>query len=427
MKGYIRVWKKREGRWLSMEEYRALYPQHQRRVLSYDEWMLAQARTRRELEWRSRNPVMERAVAAYQGIKGGSYYPSYPAGFSGAPTGSTAVLLDAENEKVAYIGAIPEAGEVSKTISRTGTVTTGGTFDNRLEGVDLTDGDPDGALIDTNSNASLVIADADDNKTFITTLTATATVTRNQLFAIVIVAPAGVSANFISYADEFLASAYVDHETSGTWAKQSGSVNCPAAGLVWSGDVCYPIDGFWPLGTTSAGGSLVNTRTVGTGTDPDELGNIVQFPWPCTVTGFWLFSDRDGDVEVLLYDNAGNAIAGMAVTLDLNVRVSANANLDKRQFDSTYDLAANTNIRVVARPTTATTIAMYDYDVPAAYVMDAFEVGQLMHRTQRVNGGSFTQTATERVFIGIQARRWDDGAGSGGGGVIGRSLIAGAA
>lgn len=399
---YIRVWKKREARWLTLDEYRILYSS---RIV----------RPRFEQMQACFQQLPQQQAAAMQSIKGGMYIPGYPGSSSGAP-GTSTVVLDAAGEAIANIGPAPVAGEVAGGIFRTGTVTTGDTCDLRLETVDeVTTGDPTGTLLDTNSNIAVAIAAADDNKTFLSTFTATATITKDQMFALVLVNGAGggnMQINF--WNDEAISFPYIDHFTA-AWAKIQSA---PLAGLFYSGPVYHPIEGFWPIGTTSAGGASVTTITFGSGSAADEIGNILQFPYPGTVTGYWIWADLDAAADVLLYDNAGNAIAGMESNLSTVARGSTAASIYKRYFESTYDFAASTNFRMVVKPTTASTLTIYEIDVPSAAAMDHFDGGQLIHKTSRVDAGSFSQVTTKRLLMGVLVNAYSDGAGSGGIGAL---------
>jgi len=399
---YIRIWKQREGRWLSLEEYSWRYPR-------LSDVLNAQ--------WRSRNPVMEHLAATLQTVKGGSYFPEYMTAQNAAPTIATAAVIDAAGEKFAMILPAPKAGEVAKIVYRTATVTTGCTIDARFETVDTGTGDPSGTLVDTNANAAQVIADADDSKTFVTTLTATATVTRGQDVAIVLVNPGASFGNMqcAALTDELQLYPYTDLFTA-SWAK---TANGPIGGLEYDDGSYDQIAGAWCVGTTTPGGASFTTLTYNNTTvAADEIGIIFQFPFPGRISGFWAAIDLDGDADIVLYSGSGTA--ELTKPLVATIRGSTNGLILRRRFATSYAFAANTNYRLVVKPTSVTNLSIYEFDTPSAAAMDSFSGGQNVVRTDRVDAGTFAQTTTKRPLMGVFIDQGDDGVSTA---PVGRSQI----
>ena len=103
------------------------------------------------------------------------YLPPPPVGMAGAPSfTTTALLLDAGDETVTFIVEAPKTGNIRKVLHGTRTVTVGTTLDIRLETLNrgATPAVASGTLWGTNTNGAQVVADGNDNVTFVTALTA---------------------------------------------------------------------------------------------------------------------------------------------------------------------------------------------------------------------------------------------------------------
>ena len=72
-------------------------------------------------------------------------------------------VIDANDEKVAFVVLLQKAGDISTVHFRTGTVTTGDDVLVRLETVDQTTGNPTGTLWGTTTSATVTVADGDDD------------------------------------------------------------------------------------------------------------------------------------------------------------------------------------------------------------------------------------------------------------------------
>src|SRR3990172_8330277 len=114
--------------------------------------------------------------------------PDIPTAIAGGATHQS-LLLDAADEKAAFIFRAPKAGDITEVVFLTGTVTTGAIVDVRIETVSLTNGDPTGTLWGTTTNGAVVIANTDDNVFKTATLTLAATVAKGDLLSVVIVNP----------------------------------------------------------------------------------------------------------------------------------------------------------------------------------------------------------------------------------------------
>jgi len=324
-----------------------------------------------------------------------------------------ALTIDAADEQVAGVFQAPFTGTIDKVIFATQTVTTGATVDVRLETVSLSDGDPTGTLLGTNSNASQVIADGDDNTTFTVTLTTGVAVTKGDYMAVTIVNPTtsfgdidiifGRTSNWIfPYADIF----------TGTWSKQTRTLNFA---LEYSDGSYHFVAGNsgW---TNGANSSFDNASTL------DERGNRFNFPFPTRITGFWFHGDIDGDTDAVLYDSSD--VAQLTLTLDPQLRENtAIAGPYQFLFSGTLDVSTGDFVRFVLKPTTTTNISIILFTFASSTSLGNAPGGTDIIRTGRTDAGTFADINTERFSMGLILSGFDDASGGGGG--VGKLIGAG--
>lgn len=330
-------------------------------------------------------------------LKGSLIYPDW---FTAIPDLSyLAQLIDAASEKAAFIVQAPKTGTISKVLFRTGTVTTGATVDVRLETVSTTDGNPTGTLLGTDSNGSQVIADTDDNTVFTTSLTTGPSVTRGDIFAVVIVNPsvdfgnmqivgfqsgsaggAGGRHGIFPYSDLFTTA----------WTK---STILPVCAFEYSDGTYEEIKGVYPMAT-------VAVTSFNSGSLPDEIGIIFQLPMTVTVYGAWILTGAGANATVKLYDSDGSTVLA-SYTIDSDLRGGTSGRCYFVTFSSNVTLTKDTNYRLTLVPDTTTSITLSRFTVNAAAVMDAFPGGQNIYQTERTDAGAWTNTTTERPLMGL--------------------------
>lgn len=346
---------------------------------------------------------------ALQPLDGGIYLPSI---VYGEPAIGN-LLIDASGEKVALIFQAAFTGNLRTIMFRTATVTTGGTVDVRLETVDATSGDPDGTLVGTNTNASVVIAAADDNTVFTATLTADAAVTRGNLYAVVIVAGSPGNINIATFDIDATSTGfpYGDLYTT-SWTKQARRMLCAVAD---SSGVFYNIAGVTFF-------SSITERNFGNSSTPDVWGIRFQVPFPCTIRGFWMTAELDGDATVKLYDSDGVTVL-TSVTFESSQRGSAAEVTHRHAFPADVSLAKDTYYYLGLEPVFSTTVGFYTAALPSLAVMDAWDGGALVHVASAKDPsgtGSWTHhnNGTDgylKAWMGVELSAFDDGTGGGGG------------
>lgn len=323
----------------------------------------------------------------------------------------SSMLLDAAGESAAMIFEAPKTGTIDRVGFRTGTVTTGATLDVRLETVSATDGNPTGALLAAGSNAAVAVTTS--SIWHEVTLTTPVAVTAGQLVALVIVNPAvspGVL-NIVRFSTNPNASLPYTALFTTVWTKATTH----GIFAVRYTDGTYPrIPGVLPVSILGPAASINANST------PDEVGNRIVVPMACRVAGFywWWFAAAAplADLTLKLYDSTGTLLASRLVDKDSFMPSSVGAQLYLR-LPTPVDLAAGM-YRLTVNPA-STTNENYTLmtTVASAGVMGAMPQGTNVYRTQRTNNGSWTDTSTERAWLGLWLSAIDDGAGSGGGAV----------
>jgi hypothetical protein len=332
--------------------------------------------------------------------------------YTGA-TAHTSILLDAADEKAAFIFLAPKTGSIRKLGFRTNTVTTGATVDVRLETVNASTGEPTGTLAGTNTNVALVIGNGDDNTWFTVTLTADAAVTFGDPLALVIVNPSGTPgtlniANGYG-ANQSMALPYVALFTA-SWTKTASSM------------IPFYVE-YSDGSTLNAGGAPISAQsavTFNSGSVVDERSLYFQIPFPAKLGAVeLLITGWTGDAEVILYDSDGTTPLG-TISVDQSVTRGATATFMRLRFSAAITLAASTNYRLALKPTSTSDVIWYETVYDSTAIMNSVDGGANFHLSTRVDAGSWGQTTTRRPCVSLLFSAVDDGTGSGG--VYGRCV-----
>ena len=197
---------------------------------------------------------------------------------------------------------------------------------------------------------------------------------------------------------------YVDHFTS-SWAKSLTAV-CNVSLKYDDGTYAFIPQVGCASAIASTGVSL------DTGTDPDEVALRFIAPFPCRVIGAQINCDLDGDADAVLYDTDGTTPL-LTRSLDLNDRSSTTRAAFQFLFPGTADLSLGGEYHLAIKPTSLTNITVPHFDVDANVIFDQMGGGSDMHWAQRVDGGSWVDTITRRLFASLLLSHVDNGAGGG--------------
>ena len=297
-------------------------------------------------------------------------------------------ILDADGEEVGFVFQIPKTGNISAFHFRTGTVTTGD--DLKVSGQGVTAGGlPDGTIA---QSGTITIAGGDDDVPKRVALGTDWAVTRGAWKSVVFEFNAYVAGNLeieVGNTNQaFNNHCYVTHDTGGGHVEQTLP---PILYLEYDDGICYRIaNGFdcW-RSQTYAGDSA---------DDPDEWGNVFQVEAELGCTGVAYLADIDGDPEIVLYDSSHSALETLSL-LDASRRVGS-LKLGVVFFDSVHTISANTDYRIVFKPTSGTTVVSTRYlDFATSAALTAFYNSSTM-RTHRADGATpWTDTNTELFAI----------------------------
>ena len=328
--------------------------------------------------------------------------------------GIVGTTLDATGERCGQVLMISKTGNIRNVWIRTGSVTNGDDLKISLQGVNSS-GLPDGTIKGT-GNAGYVVATINDSDDNIWAgpfqLGVDVAVTQGETISLVV--------EWSSYTDGSLviplASPFLDKyncyqvtdltATPGTWRKATTSHQCIA--LEYD-------DGTYMVGNI---GAIYSRRgTVNVNTTPDEYGNLFQMPFPCRAIGFWIYADPDYDAVLTLYDASSNILAN--ATIEADYRYATSESYFEVFFDSdpaaNVTLAKDTDYRMVVASTSSKNISFKDLSVPEAAAMKVMDLGTSCYMTYRTDGGTWTESTTRRVCMGLILDQLDNGVGSGGG------------
>ena len=355
---------------------------------------------------------------ALTAIPGGLWIPLPPIYSVAAPTFNISSLLtiDASAEKAAFMFQVPKTGTLDKIEFRTGAVTFGGGSVLRasFQDIDLATGFPDGTqdqfrdvtgvAANTWTVPGLMTSDGTDTGT-------KRSVTVGGLLAVVIEYATFTAGDTVTWAQHQVQSTTgilpafpTPALFTAAWAMNTAGY--PSMALKYNdGSYAYIVDPLSPILT-------FNTRTFNSTSTPDERGMIFQFAGPVAVGGAWFRADLDAAADLVLYDSDGST-ALQTVSLDSDLR-SGTAGLNQFVRFADTNLTASTNYRLILKPTSASSVSLYDYDVSAAAHLDVCAGGQNFHSTTRTDAGAWTQTTTNRPWMGLLVTKIDNGAGGGG-------------
>jgi hypothetical protein len=355
-------------------------------------------------------PAAAQSVQTFGGMVA---YPDIPDSSDPLLSSNT---IDAAGEKFACVIRAPQTGTLDKFEFMTQTVTSAQTLRVSFQDLDAS-GDPDGTQDQYRDIASGSVTSNTWTVPGLMTTDGTdggvkRSVTRGDMLAMVIefASTAGNLgiARFNSTTSPTLADFYGDHFTA-SWAKVASP--CNVALKYDDGTYAYIGPG-WSAISTNPPSSI----SISTSTTPDEAGNIVTVPFKASIAGAWIIVDLDQAGDVVLYDSDGTT-ALRTVSLSASRRSGTGAAISLVRFPTSYTASINASYRIVFKPTTTSAINLREFVVNSAEILDAYTGGQDVHKTVRTDAGSWTETTTRRVYIGLMLDGLGDNVSSGGGGL----------
>jgi len=332
-------------------------------------------------------------------------------------TAYATTTIDATAEKVAWIFQVPRTGTLEWFEFRIGTFTqcTNG-LRLSFQDVSVTAGEPDGTLDQFCDITSGLAANTWQTPPHALTHDGTGggtkrSVTAGQWLACVV--------QFVSFAasDSLLVSRTLSPATDSSmyaidfvasWTTRPGPL---VLALKYSDGTYSPVSTY-PSGPWKT----LNTQTFNSGSTPDERGIVFVLPMAMRVVGAWLRGDLDQVCDLVLYDSSDAVLA--SYTNDPDIRGTTTGQCLSYLFATSVTLTAGATYRLVLKPTTGSSVVLYDADVESSARLQAMATGVNWYGTSRTNAGAWTDTDTTVAFLGLIVDGVDTTVGSGGGGAF---------
>lgn len=321
--------------------------------------------------------------------------PPPPWQFVNNPTigSSTASGIDAAGEQWAMIFQVPKTGTIDRVRFATGTVSSSQDLSVSLETVSATDGFPTGT--DYGGSVAETVASPAASTIYTVTFATPASATKGDIIAIVI--------GWAGTAGSVLFS---------RWGGTSGILNNQCYGALYTGSwakyttgppmfsVLYDDDTSEYIGAPPA--TIVTpNRAFNTGSTPDEVGLRFQMPFGARAIGVfgWISPTAGRDTSLILYNDAGTALATAAIDFDSTGNLTGVANI-AYLFSSTVTLTKDAWYRLTYRPDTVSNVT-----VPYLEFTDSYELGQIagssVYHCERTDAGSFTDATNKFTPISL--------------------------
>lgn len=332
-------------------------------------------------------------------------FPGIVGAMAGGPGFGTAATLDATGEYITYVQVAREDMVLSHVGFRVGTVANSPTVEVRIETLDAS-GIPSGTLWGTNTNGTSATLTTNSNP--LVALTAAATITKGEAFAVKIVWGGVATSSVIVQLTNSLPMPYNSSapysviNTTGSAVKASlGAMGSLAFGS--SATTFYYVPGFFP--TTAFSGAVFNN------TNSAKRGLKFTIPMKARAIGIrWLGGAAVGDYNAVLLDTSNNVLA--TGTFDGDV-TAANSGAPLSVYFTTQATLTPGTYRVAIEPTTTTNVNVSTYTLPSSDYFSATPAGLTAVYSTFVSG-TWTDSTTQLPAMDVILDQLDDGAGSGG-------------
>lgn len=320
------------------------------------------------------------------------------------------LAIDATGEAAACLFRVPVGGKINALSVRFGAVTTGDTISIEAQTVTTASGLPSDTLWATGTAMSFSLTTTMANSWQTINLSAVATVTIGDVVALAIKRDdVGGAGNFTvaRLAGGMVMQGQAAAKVLAAWARTAGSM-CVIPH--YSG-VAQPaaLENYSPYTSLALSASA--------GSNPDELGNLMNFPFLVRATGFYVLGQAaatGGIFKVRLYDTDGTTVM-TSRTLDMDVERPLGGGLGLMQghFLSATVLAINSNYRLSIFAS-AGTVTMLRLSAPAASAIARLALGSACYATTRTDSGAWSNDTTSMFGMGLIVDQLDDSSASGG-------------
>lgn len=343
------------------------------------------------------------------------YWPGITGSFSTNISLFTTATLTSAGHYAAFIFAAREDMAITHIGCRIGTVAGSPTAEVRIETVD-TSGLPSGTLWATNTNGTTGTITSDTN--ILQALTATANITKGQVFCVMVKYASGTSiiVQHTSLENPSITNLPYRVVNTGTPTKAQLVASMPTIALGSSSTTFYQVPGTLPVASLTTN-AFNNTNSA-------KRGLLFTPPMNCRAIGIkWHQNNNAGNFNAVLYDSGGTELSSSSTAYDGDHALSSTSGLSLVYFDNTVTLTAGTAYRIAIEPSSATNCNVSTIVLPSANYRGASPAGTTANYTTFATA-TWTDTATDTLpIMDVIIDQLDNGVG-GGGSSIG-ALIAG--
>ena len=322
---------------------------------------------------------------------------------------TSALMIDATGEKIAFVGQVFNKSRATKSITKVGfkfgtVVKAGGSgLTVSLQNVNMTVGPP--GQPDGTQDQTVAIANGDSGFTSnawyqTDALSASRSTTFGEFLSVVIEynvsgrlgSDSVILCGMNRLTSDFLSSSVL-YTTS--WAVQNVLPNII---LEFTDGTFGTLIGAYPYSTYATIGYTVSSS-------PDEYCLEFSNPFSCKIDGAWVFYDESsGFPEIIIYEGT-TPLTGGVVSVDNNIHSANAARMLEVNFSQEIILSANTTYRLGLRPTTGNSVSLSYIDVGNADHFQSHPGGIGFVINSRVDQGSWGTPTTEGHLWGYELAR----------------------
>lgn len=339
-------------------------------------------------------------------------FPGLVGALTGSPSLGTAATLTSAGHYMAWVFCAKEDMTISHVGFRAGTASGSPTIEVRIETVDTSTGLPSGTLWATNTNGTTGTVSTNTNP--LQALTASASITKGQIFCVKIAYSSGTSqiiqsVQSMAYPGNSVLPYQIVNTGTPTRGQMNGSIALLALGS--STTTFYHVPGSIPI-SAIAGGTFNNTNSA-------KRGMRFVPPMNCRAIGIkWHNSSSSGDLNVVLYNDAGTELSNSSTAFDGDLNGAGANAASTVYFDNPVTLTAGTAYRIAIEPSSATNVNVGTMTLPSSDYFSGTPAKDMAVYTS-FSTSTWTDSTTQLPVMDLIIDQVDDGAGSGGGGVIG--------
>lgn len=316
--------------------------------------------------------------------------------------------LDAAGEYGAVCIAAREDMTISHVGFRPGMVSGSGTVDIRIETVDSGTGLPTGTLWAANTN---IAGGALTTSTWsLQALTAAASISRGQTFAVKIAFNSGTSVVVSGWSGYSPVSNLPYQVINAGSPTKDRIANPPFLALGSSSSAFYSVGHF--VATTTVSNTTFNN------TSSAKRGLRFQVPFKCRCVGLRTYlGTSTGDLNIIMMDDSGTELSSTS-TARAHAQTGASTGATYSiPFDNPVTLTPGVWYRAVLEPTSATNIGLSYFTMPSADYISGTPFGANAQYTEYA--GSWTDYNDRVPMIDLLVDQLDDGVSADSIGVIG--------